>query len=138
MESSTFAAIAVTLYIAHMVGDHWVQSDAQSACKGNSSLKGRVNCLTHVATHTLTTAAAIGLVWWQLNLDLSVTAVLAGLTVNAVTHYIADRRSPIRKLAEWTANGGFYARNEGGISGAYLLDQSWHIGWMLPVALIMT
>lgn len=31
---TVFAAVFVALYVAHSVGDHWVQTSAQSAAKG--------------------------------------------------------------------------------------------------------
>src|SRR5256885_16927252 len=63
----------------------------------------------------------------------------SGLAVSAVTHYIADRRTPLLRLAEAmqpvTGKADFYrlgAPREGRDdnpslgTGAYALDQSWH------------
>jgi hypothetical protein len=52
------------------------------------------------------------------------------LAVDAVSHHVADRRGPLRALAEATVTGGFY-RN----GGAPLLDQAWHIAWLYIAAL---
>ena len=50
----TFAAIAITLYVAHHVGDYWIQTDHQACHKGAGGAEGRIACLKHVATYTLT------------------------------------------------------------------------------------
>ena len=75
--------------------------------------------------------------WWQL---------FAGLAVNAGTHYWADRRFTLAALCERTGKGAFYrmgAPRPGHDdqlhlgTGAYVLDQSWHIFWMFAAALII-
>ena len=75
-----------------------------------------------------------------------------GLAVNAVSHYAADRRRPLLSLAEWLSatvipgKDGFWhlgAPRPGCDdnpclgTGAYALDQSWHIGWLFISALVI-
>jgi hypothetical protein len=143
----TFAAAFIALYVAHQVADHWVQTDHQAATKGQPGWAGRVACAGHVATYTITaliSCIAVGAVcgvrpdWaWH---------VLAGLAISAITHYIADRRTPLRRLAQWTGHGRFFslgAPREGKDdnpslgTGAYALDQSYHYLWLFVAALVI-
>ena len=133
---ATFAAVFAALYAAHMVADHWVQTDSQAKAKGADGWPGRIACAAHVATYTLTAVVFLALLAWRTNLDLNPTLVALGLTVSAISHYIADRRGPLRRLASLTKLG-FYQVKGGGINGAYLLDQSWHVGWLFVAALVM-
>ena len=61
-----------------------------------------------------------------------------GLAVSAVSHYFADRRAPLRRLAERTGSGEFWHAGEGLATGAALLDQAWHWGWLFVSALIVS
>lgn len=131
-----FAAVFAALYAAHHVADHWVQTDHQACTKGKPGWRGRVACAAHVATYTVTGVIALGLLVWQTGLALAWGPTAVGLAVSAATHYVADRREPLRKIAKFFRLG-FYDVNGGGINGAYLLDQSWHVGWLFVSALIV-
>ena len=135
--TSTFAAVFATLYAAHQVADHWVQTQHQADTKGQPGRVGRVACAAHVASYTLTAVVALGVLCLYTGLELSPWSTMVGLTVSAVTHYIADRREPLRRIADATGSGPFYRVNSGGINGAYLLDQSWHVGFLFLSALII-
>lgn len=91
-----------------------------------------------MATYTLTLAACLALAGWWLALPLHAGRVAAGLGASAVTHYFADRRTPLRKLAARTGSGGFYRAGEGLATGAALLDQAWHWWWLFVSALIVS
>lgn len=63
----------------------------------------------------------------------------------AVTHYWADRRFTLSRLAEVLGSGSFYrlgaprTGKDDNVSlgtGAYVLDQSWHWAWLFVTALI--
>lgn len=135
--AGSVAVVFVALYVAHQVADHWVQSQHQADCKGEAGWRGRVACASHVATYTVTALLALVAVAWRTGVDLSPGSVAAGLAVSAVTHYIADRRTPLRVLADRAGAGRFYRLNAAGMNGAYLLDQSWHIGWLGVAALVI-
>ncbi|MEV0766534.1 transcriptional regulator [Nocardia sp. NPDC050435] len=135
-QAAIFAAVAITWLVAHQAGDYWVQSDHQAAHKGGPGWAGRRACAAHVATYTATQAGALALVAWVLGLALDPLQVAAGLAISAGTHYIADRRTPLRRLAGWAGHGGFYARGTGLASGAAYLDQSWHWVWIGVGALV--
>lgn len=120
--------IFAALFVGHQLGDHWVQSDGQATKKEHSARA----CVSHVITYELTilaTLAALVLVtgatfhplqWWT------------GLIVSAVSHYWADRRTPLRRLAGKLGKAGYWERG-----GAYQLDQSWHYLFLFIRALIM-
>ena len=138
-----FAELFIALYAGHAVGDHWVQTSHQAGVKGEIGWRGRRACAAHVATYTATQVfflAAAGIV---LHLHVSSSQFWAGLAVSAVTHYFADRRAPLRRLARLLGSEQFYdlGRNPQRPclgTGAYALDQSWHIGWLFVAALIMS
>lgn len=141
-----FAAVFVALFAAHQVADHWVQTDHQAAHKGASGWSGRVACASHVASYTLTGVLALLAVAWQTGTHFDPVRVVVGLVVSAVSHYVADRRTPLRRFADLVGIGRFYALgvpragrddNPSLGTGAYALDQSWHIGFLFLAALII-
>ncbi|MBA9003463.1 DUF3307 domain-containing protein [Thermomonospora cellulosilytica] len=139
-DASVFAAVFVALYAAHEVGDHWAQRSAEALGKGGPGWRGRWLCARHVMTLAAGKAAALGLAAVVLGLPLNVWAVLAALTVDGISHYWADRRTTLMRLARWVGKGEFAALGDGAAApagtGAYALDQSWHIGWLFVAALI--
>ncbi|GII89466.1 hypothetical protein Ssi03_74560 [Sphaerisporangium siamense] len=146
MTLATFAAVFAALYAAHSFGDHWVQTHAQACIKGTPGRTGRLACARHVATLTATKAAFLLALELATGARLHPAAVLAGLAVDAASHYWADRRTTLAALAERIGKGDFYrlgaprpgrddAPHLG--TGAYALDQSWHIGWLFITALII-
>ncbi|MEW1724346.1 transcriptional regulator [Streptomyces sp. NPDC093109] len=153
MHASVFAAVFIALWVGHSVGDHWVQTSHQSCTKGLPGWTGRLAAACHVATLTVTKAALLAPVGVLLGLDLSVTGVVVGLLVDAVSHGWADRRSTLAWLARVTGQSEFYSLGTGTHpahpvtaagtpsahlgTGAYALDQSFHHVWLLVAALII-
>ncbi|MCW7986056.1 hypothetical protein XF35_12305 [Streptomyces platensis subsp. clarensis] len=153
MSATAFAAVFVALYVAHSVGDHWVQTSCQSADKGKAGWVGRLAGARHVATLTATKLALLLPVAALLGLNFSVLGLVAGMGVDAVTHWWADRRSTLAWLARVTGKAEFYSLGtaahpahpvsaKGGPAahlgtGAYALDQSFHHLWLLVAALII-
>lgn len=146
MHAATFAAVFIALYVAHSVGDHWVQTSHQSAHKGRPGWVGRLADARHVATLTLTKLAFLIPAATLLGLHLSLLGLVAGLGVDAVTHWWADRRSTLAWLARVTGKGEFYRLgapraghddNPHIGTGAYALDQSFHHLWLLIAALVI-
>lgn len=142
----TFAAVFAALFAAHSVGDHWVQTHHQACGKGAPGRAGRLACARHVATLTAVKAAALAALMLATGLALSPWAAAVGLAVDALSHYWADRRTTLARLAERLGKGDFHrlgaprpghddAPHLG--TGAYALDQSWHIGWLFITALII-
>ncbi|GAA4060000.1 transcriptional regulator [Actinomadura miaoliensis] len=139
-DASVFAAVFVALYAAHEVGDHWAQRSAEALGKGSAGWRGRWLCARHVAALAGVKAAAVTLAAAVLALPVSPWAVAAALAVDAVSHYWADRRTTLLRLAERVGKGEFARLGDGAVApagtGAYALDQSWHIGWLFITALI--
>ncbi len=134
-DTGTVAAVFVALYAAHQVADHWVQTQHQADHKGDAGLLGAVACTAHVTTYTLTAFAALGALWAVTGLHLDFGWTYAGLTLSAVTHYIADRRAPLRRMADALGKSPAWLERGGGL---YALGQSWHIGWLFVAALIIS
>jgi hypothetical protein len=143
--AAAFAVVFAALYTGHQVGDHWVQTSAQAAGKAAAGWPGRLACARHVATLTVTKAAAVALAVVVTGIRPAAAAVAAGLALDAVSHYWADRRAPLRQLAARLGLSGFYVlgapragRDDNPTlgTGAYALDQAWHIGWLFAAALI--
>lgn len=141
-----FPAVFAALYAAHEVGDHWLQTHGQACGKGASGWSGRMLCARHVATLTALKAAAVTVVAVVLALPVNPYAAGAALAVDAVSHYWADRRSTLLALADWLGRtvlpgkGEFARLGDGAAAptgtGAYALDQSWHVGWLFAAALL--
>lgn len=131
-----FLLASTAMVAAHQVADHWIQTDAQACGKGGQGRPAQLACARHVATYTATQVLAmVGAAKW-LGVPLSARWTAAALATSAGTHYFADRRVPLRKLAEVTGHAPFYGVASGGLNGAYLLDQSWHYGWIFVAALL--
>ncbi|WP_434094584.1 transcriptional regulator [Streptomyces jumonjinensis] len=153
MAAATFAAVFVALYIGHSVGDHWVQTSCQAAAKGGSGWSARLACGKHVLGLTLTKALVLAPVALALDLTLSAAGLLLGFGIDAATHYWADRRTTLAKLAAVCGKTEFLTLGtpahplhpvtaEGKPAatlgtGAYALDQSWHYLWLGVASLII-
>jgi hypothetical protein len=135
--------VYAALHAGHTVGDHWTQTGRQAVTKGQDDIEGRVACVTHVATLTATQGVFLALACLTTGERLNARRVACGLVVNAVSHYVADRRTPLRKLADLLqpsmGKRDFYDMGETPLaSGAYALDQAWHVGWCAIAAAIIT
>ncbi|MET9612958.1 hypothetical protein [Kitasatospora indigofera] len=141
--AARFAAAYALLRAAADVADHWIQSDHQARVKGQhdhndgqSSAAGRRACAAHVATYTATQGAALLLGSRVLGVRLRPGPVVAALALSAVTHYVADRREPLRRLADATGKANFVRLADHGLNGAYALDQAWHHAFETAAAVI--
>lgn len=136
--AAVFGAVYGSFTAGHQVGDYWVQTGRQAARKALPGRAGRRACAAHVATYTLTLAVFLTLAAWWLSLPVSPGRATAGLAVSAVTHYFADRRRPLQRVADalGSGKGGFWRSGDGLASGAAHLDQAWHWLWLFTAALI--
>lgn len=128
------AGVFAALFAAHHVADHWVQTQRQCDRKGLPGRQGRIACAAHVAFYTATAAAALLVLfavtgWWP-----HPAALVAGLLVSALTHYVADRREPLKRLAYAIGKTRDFVERGGGL---YVLDQAFHIGWLFVAALLI-
>lgn len=149
MTQATPGDLFAALFAGHQVGDHWVQTSAQAAAKGRPGWEGRRACAAHVATLTVTKAAAVAALHASGRRVRPARAALV-LAADAVSHYWADRRSldPVRglpRLARATGSLGFWTlglprdgRDDNPClgTGGYALDQAFHVGclWAAAVA----
>ncbi|MFE2721329.1 hypothetical protein [Kitasatospora sp. NPDC059327] len=142
VRAARFAAVYALLRASADVADHWIQTDHQAVTKGQhdhdgqSSAAGRRACAAHVATYTATQAAVLLAGTRLLGIRLRPGPGAAALTLSAVTHYVADRREPLRRLADTTGKSKFVRLADHGLNGGYLLDQSWHHAFETCAALI--
>jgi hypothetical protein len=144
---AVFASVFVALYTAHMVGDHWIQSPADACAKARAGWDGRLACARHVLSMTVTKSVALLALTLTTGLNLNPYVAIAGLSIDAVSHYWADRRTTLAQLAAMIpGKTSFYQLgtprpghddNPCLGTGAYALDQSWHIGWLFIAALII-
>lgn len=95
---SVFAA----LYAAHQVGDHHVQRDCDAQAKGLPGRAGQLACLRHVTSYTATAAVALAATHAATGVRPRLGRTLAGLALSAVSHYVIDRREPLRRFAAAT------------------------------------
>ncbi|MGW1021933.1 transcriptional regulator [Streptomyces niveus] len=151
--AAVFAAVFAALFVGHSVGDHWVQSSCQAARKGLPGWTGRLADTRHVLGLTLTKGVALVAAVAVLDLKLTAAGLVAGLGVDAVTHWWADRRTTLAWLAKVCGKAEFYSLGTGAHpvhpvtvkgtpaatlgTGAYALDQSFHHVWLFVAALII-
>ena len=126
--------VFAAMLAGHQVGDYWMQTDEQAADKGMAGWSGRRACLAHVASYTACVVSVLGTVVLAFGLPLTLRGVVVGQVVSAVTHYFADRRVPLRRLALAVEPGKreFWDRR----GGAALLDQAWHVFWLFVSAVV--
>lgn len=143
--SGDLALLFAVWFVGHSFGDHWVQTSHQAVCKakhGDEVNEGRRACAAHVATLTATKLAFTALAWFPGEIDLHPAAVALAMAVDAVSHYWADRRLTLQRLADKVGRGEFHslgstlADTDGKVkphlgTGQYALDQSWHHAWLL-------
>lgn len=149
-KAAIFAAVFAAMYVGHQVGDLWVQTHRQALGKAAPGWPGRHACAKHVLTLTATIAFALVALHLEVGVRLQLAPLAIGLAVNAVSHYFADRRTPFAKLIALlepgTSKMTFYRLgaprpghddNPTLGTGAYQLDQSWHVAWLFISALII-
>jgi hypothetical protein len=144
-----FAEVAIALYVGHHVGDYWIQSHHQALTKGEVGREGRLACLSHILSYLLAQAVCLSITSAVLGLEVSNRAVWLALAISGITHWMADRRD--HGLMFWLARRmpwkhgylEFGAPRPGHddnptlSTGAWSLDQSWHIFWGVFVAALV-
>lgn len=145
MNAAVFAASWIAMFTAHQVADHWVQTHDQASSKGAAGWAGARACLAHVAVYTLCLTGTVVVTLALLGLPTNVWALAAGQLLSAVTHYVADRRTPLAWLASKLGSTSMYelgrprpGKDDNTVlgTGAYALDQSFHMLWIFVAALV--
>lgn len=143
MTASLFAAAFAALFAAHQLADHWLQTNGQSVTKGLPGWPGRLACARHAAVVTAAMALALVVTAAATGARFSVPWTGAALAFNGVTHYWADLRTTLAALAERTGKGAFWRMGSGRDghaclgTGAYALDQSFHVACLWLAALVI-
>ncbi len=115
MRSSTvrglalFAALQATFADIHPMCDQWLQSSEDAAGKGEPGWEGAKHCARHVASYTAGQVGAAVAVTRVLGFRVPLRALAAGAVVNAVTHFVIDRRDPLLVAARVCGRGGYVA-----------------------------
>jgi hypothetical protein len=149
------AGTGLALYAGHHIGDYWVQTDHQAKHKGDAGRAGQLQCAAHVVSYLLTQAVMLLALTLVTGWTMNIWAAHLALLVSGLTHYAADRRERglMFKLARlipgkanflklgvpragveipaYPAEGSpeFVGDNPSLGTGAWALDQSWHILW---------
>jgi hypothetical protein len=140
-----FAVLLPALLVAHNVADHWLQTDHQAANKGLPGWPGRIACARHVVSYTILTTTTTGLLWYAFRIPINPVNFTLGQLISALSHYWADRRFTLARLCAALGKSNFYKLgsprpecddNPSLGTGAYVLDQSWHWGWLGIAAFI--
>jgi hypothetical protein len=143
---AAFAAVFAALYAAHHLADQWIQTHSQATRKGLPGWVGRLACARHVATMTAAKASFLAITAATTGLPLVLWHAALGLAIDAASHYWADRRSTLARLAAAISKAEYFSLgsprpghddNVTTGTGAYHLDQAWHIAWVWAVALII-
>lgn len=157
MSAGDFAAVGLAFYTGHRIGDYWVQTDHQAQHKGLPGVQGRVACTLHCLSYVGTQfACLLLLVMVATPMSLTVPGMYVALAVSGITHYMADRReyglmlrlarllpgkAAFMRLGVPRQGLTFYGTNTDHTddvevdatdnpqlaTGAWALDQSWHI-----------
>ena len=137
MVGSVFAA----MYVGHMVGDHWAQTNRQALRKILPGWPGWRACNAHVTVLTIIQGLTLASLMISTGWEPDYLHLWVGLSVNYLSHYVADRRWPLHAIARVLGKGEFYALGDPVEApcgtGAYAMDQSWHIAWLWITTLII-
>jgi len=135
----------------HYIGDQWLQTDGQACNKaldgGHRAAVAMWYCAQHVVVWALTvTGFLAGATWW-LHLPLKPGWLAAGVAVNVITHFVADLRTPLIRLARLVGRGPYIehvqvmrpvgAQKCGPGTAVFHLDQAWHIAWLFVASLLI-
>jgi len=141
--TGSFTALATVMiggYVGHDVADHWVQTHTQATQKIEKD--GATHCLHHVIYLQFTKLGFVALIWLVTGVHLNAWTLLLGATIDALMHYAADRQEfgILPKLAKLVNKTDFWEFGDKIIApcgtGAYKMDQSWHVFWIFVWALI--
>jgi hypothetical protein len=130
------------LPVGHVAGDFFVQSSWQAQTKGKPGSYGHLACFEHVVTLTCTKAVVLSFLCGVTGTSLGVLPLVIGVGVDAVSHYVADRRGPMRWIAVRLGKGKFYDLGDPAVApcgtGAFAIDQAWHVLWLFVAAVIVS
>ncbi|MGH3377652.1 MAG: hypothetical protein ACRDS0_03820 [Pseudonocardiaceae bacterium] len=113
---------------AHNYADHIGQDSSDALDKGDPGWPGRMACARHVTDMTLTKLAALAVAGAATGIRLSPRRVAVAMAIDAASHYVIDRRTPLRRLAKILGKTEFYELGDACAApcrtGAYAMDQA--------------
>ncbi len=138
-----FGTIMGALIAAHYLGDYFVQTHVQAANKGRRGTRlfnyiGRIHCLWHALTYTVTLGIVLLLVFDVSGVELTTQTQLimwSVLVLNGVTHYVIDRRWTLEAFARLIGKGDWIDNDPEALPK---LDQAAHIVLLGVVAFVLT
>lgn len=145
---AVYAALQVTWEATHSICDQLLQRSQDAAGKALPAPLGPAHCLAHVVTYTAGQDLTAHLVTRALGYRLPLRPWLAGVAINAVTHYAIDRRVGFARLLRQLGKGSYLdhataVRGNGAVDtvgpGTALLelDQACH-RWIGVLASVVT
>ncbi|RJQ66242.1 hypothetical protein D5S17_36065 [Pseudonocardiaceae bacterium YIM PH 21723] len=93
-----FGALQAAWSDVHPFCDQILQSSRDAMKKGNPGWEGRRHCVRHVVTYSAGQLVAAVAVTRTLGFRVSPRGLLAGTAINALTHFVIDRREPLKKV----------------------------------------
>lgn len=138
-----FGTIMGALLVAHYLGDYFVQTDVQAQNKGRRGTRlfdhiGRIYCLRHALTYTLTLAGVLLAVLALAGVELTAITqmtVWTALVLNGITHYIIDRRWTLEAFARLIGKSGWIDNDPEALPK---LDQAAHLVLLGVAAYVLT
>lgn len=130
-----FGAVLATLWAAHDLADHVLQTDHQAAHKAGPGRAGWRAMAGHVATYHAAQVAALAVTDRALGLGLRPGRVAVAVALSASTHAFLDRRWPVRRVLQHTGSPAF-ADLTTPINGPYVADQALHHTCLWVAALV--
>lgn len=146
IEPVTFLVFVAAGYPAHLLADHPFQESEWVADKGRPYGTGRAACAKHVAVVVLLQALFVTALAVATGRTPDPVAISAGLAFTAWSHYWMDRRFTAAGLYRAIGKTGFASLgtprpdrddNPSLGTGAYRMDQDWHILWIMITSLVM-
>ncbi|MBW4722402.1 hypothetical protein [Saccharothrix obliqua] len=104
---AVYAAVQATWSDVHAACDQILQRDADARLKGGHGWSARKACARHVATYCAGQAAATVAVTRALGYRLPWSGLIVGTTINGLTHYVIDRREPLKRLLHWAGKTSY-------------------------------
>ncbi|MEV3921363.1 hypothetical protein [Actinomadura coerulea] len=107
-----------------------------------------------MVSYTVCTSLVVAMMWTLFDLRISLFSFTLGQLISGVTHFWADRRLPLQRLAERVDRlhglrgesvGAFYrlgaprAGKDDNLvlgTGRYALDQAWHWWWIFIASVV--
>jgi hypothetical protein len=104
-----FAAVQSAFSDIHSFCDQIVQRERDAINKAEPGWRGRKHCARHVASYSAGQLVATLTVTRVLGYRVPCAGLLTGAAINAITHYVIDRREPLKWFLErtWVDKGGY-------------------------------